>query len=341
VIQLDDPSWRCEPLPLALDPAILDDSAEAARFDGSPSSNGYKGDAERMLLDRLAGQTNFRLETGREIVSLLHRDGDPSRIEGAVCADGRRYVARYVVLAAGAMTSPRLLQRHLRATGLERCLPGAAMIGAGIQLHLNTALLAFGARPCGSTLCKTASFFHDCFPHSTVQCLGRIDGRRLASRVPGVVPRWVCAAAATRALGFFVMTEDGSSPANRVISRDDGTPMLDYDPARLGTAVAEHRAAIAAFKRRLLRAGFLTVVRAAGSQGTAHAVGTMAAGTDPRRSVVDPRGAVHGMEGLFVADGSVLPRIGRVNPALTIYAWGLRLGTLLPTPGACASAPCY
>jgi choline dehydrogenase-like flavoprotein len=28
--------------------------------------------------------------------------------------------------------------------------------------------------------------------------------------------------------------------------------------------------------------------------------------------------------GLTVADGSVLPRVSRVNPALTIYAWALR-----------------
>ena len=40
----------------------------------------------------------------------------------------------------------------------------------------------------------------------------------------------------------------------------------------------------------------------------------------------DPDGKVHGMEGLYVGDGSVLPRASRVNPALTIYAWGLRLG---------------
>ena len=32
------------------------------------------------------------------------------------------------------------------------------------------------------------------------------------------------------------------------------------------------------------------------------------------------------MENLYVGDGSVLPRSSRVNPALTIYAWGLRLG---------------
>ena len=31
----------------------------------------------------------------------------------------------------------------------------------------------------------------------------------------------------------------------------------------------------------------------------------------------------------FSLDGSVLPRTSRVNPALTIYAWGLQLGAEL------------
>jgi len=47
--------------------------------------------------------------------------------------------------------------------------------------------------------------------------------------------------------------------------------------------------------------------------------------SDPARSVVDRNGRVHGLRGLYVADGSVLPRSSRVNPSLTIYAWGLRL----------------
>ena len=66
-----------------------------------------------------------------------------------------------------------------------------------------------------------------------------------------------------------------------------------------------------------------------GIQGTAHACGTLIAGNDPRDSVVDARGQVHGLKGLFVADGSVLPRVSRVNPSLTIYAWGLRVGDLI------------
>src|SRR5207253_5315638 len=49
----------------------------------------------------------------------------------------------------------------------------------------------------------------------------------------------------------------------------------------------------------------------------------------PSESVVDERGRVHGMHGLYVVDGSVLPRSSRVNPSLTIYAWGLRVGDLV------------
>jgi choline dehydrogenase-like flavoprotein len=45
--------------------------------------------------------------------------------------------------------------------------------------------------------------------------------------------------------------------------------------------------------------------------------------------VVGANGAVFGIEGLYVVDGSVLPRSSRVNPSLTIYAWGLRVAELL------------
>ena len=63
--------------------------------------------------------------------------------------------------------------------------------------------------------------------------------------------------------------------------------------------------------------------------GTAHVCGTLVTGTDPAASVVDPEGRVHGMDNVYVVDGSVLPRSSRVNPALTIYAWGLRVASRL------------
>jgi choline dehydrogenase-like flavoprotein len=66
-----------------------------------------------------------------------------------------------------------------------------------------------------------------------------------------------------------------------------------------------------------------------GPTGTAHALGSLVMGRDPGTSVVDANSKVHDFDNLYVADGSVLPRAGRVNPALTIYALGLRLGQWL------------
>ena len=66
-----------------------------------------------------------------------------------------------------------------------------------------------------------------------------------------------------------------------------------------------------------------------GLKGTAHACGTLVCGQRDSHSVVDAHGRVHGMQGLYVVDGSVLPRSSRVNPSLTIYAWGLRVGDLV------------
>jgi choline dehydrogenase-like flavoprotein len=55
-----------------------------------------------------------------------------------------------------------------------------------------------------------------------------------------------------------------------------------------------------------------------------HPLGTACAGTDPQRSVTDGRGRVHGIEGLHVADASVIPTSPGVNPQITIMALASR-----------------
>jgi choline dehydrogenase-like flavoprotein len=56
-----------------------------------------------------------------------------------------------------------------------------------------------------------------------------------------------------------------------------------------------------------------------------HHMGTTRLGSDPKTSVVDPDGQVHGVSGLFVAGSSVFPTAGFVNPTLTIVALAIRL----------------
>ena len=319
--------WRAEALPLGLKPEILQDEQEAKHFDGYASVAGYKADAERNLLDAIGDLPNFTLLTRKKVTGLMHESGAPATILGVVCRDGSFYLAERVILAAGAMTSPRIVQDHLAATGLDATLPCRAAVGANFKLHLNSALLAFSPFADHDVLRKTAIFFNDRHPHTTVQCLGWLDGDILGTQLPGAVPKFVTNAIGARAFGFFVTTEDGSHPGNRIISGggDDGIPTADYSLARLPPAKAEHGAAIADFTRRLRHAGLAGVDRYLGLAGSAHACGTLVTGADQRTGAVGRHGR-SAAEGLDVADGSVLPRSSRVNPALTIYAWGLRLG---------------
>jgi choline dehydrogenase-like flavoprotein len=326
-------AWKPEPLPLGLKPEIVNDEEEAKHFDGFASASGYKSDAECSLIDPIRGSANFTLVTGAPVVGLEHREGEPTAITGVRCADGSRYQGDAVVLAAGAMSSPRILQDHLTATGLDRSLASAANVGAFFKFHINSALIGFSPFRNNDVLRKTAILFNEEFPHSTVQCLGWLDGDILGSQLPAAVPKFVTRALGERALGFFITTEDGSDRDNRIVScGGSGLPLMNYDLRRLRPADKEHRRLTRAFVGRLLRAGLAGVDRYIGMAGTAHALGTMVTGTDPHASVVDADGKVHGMANLYVGDGSVLPRSSRVNPALTIYAWGLRLGDHLGNP---------
>lgn len=326
-----DANWQPQALPLGLKQEILQQPREAKHFDGFASPGGYKGDAEENLLAPLLNTDRFMLHIQKEVTSLLAAEQSPLQIIGVRCADGSSYHTPQVILAAGAMSSPRLLQDHLVQYGLDQTWPSAPLVGANFKLHLNSALLAFSPFVNRDMLRKTAIIFNETFPHSTVQCLGWLDGEILATQLPAMVPRFVANAMGARAYGFFITTEDGSSAGNRVVSRTKSMqrPMLDYSLERIPASVAEHQSLLKAFKRSLLRSGLLGASKPMGLAGTAHALGSMVTGANPESSVVDAHGRVHGFDGLYVADGSILPRSSRVNPALTIYAWGLRLGVHL------------
>jgi choline dehydrogenase-like flavoprotein len=323
-----DSAWRFEPLPLGLKKEILQDKHEAKHFDGFASMSGYKFDAEVGMINRIADDPKFKLLPNKNVIGFLHNERSPEKITGVKCVDGSSFSGKVVVLAAGAMTSPRLLQDYLEQTGLEQKLPSSPVVGANFKFHINSALLAFSPFTHHDILRKTAIFFNDKFPHTTVQCLGWVDGEIMASQLPAAVPKFVANAMGRRAYGFFVTTEDGSSPQNRIIScgGHGGLPVMDYDVSRIQRSQTEHQAVLQAFEARLLRAGLVGVSKYMGLAGTAHALGSMVAGTNPETSVVAADGQVHGMTNLYVGDGSVLPRASRVNPALTIFAWGLRLG---------------
>jgi choline dehydrogenase-like flavoprotein len=66
-----------------------------------------------------------------------------------------------------------------------------------------------------------------------------------------------------------------------------------------------------------------------GLSGGQHQAGTCRMGTDPKTSVVDQWGKVHGHENLFVMDGGVNVTNGGFNPVLTIMALAFRSASRL------------
>lgn len=328
-LALPGSEWQAQPIPLALAADITAHRAEAAHFDGFASIAHLKGEAEGSILELLKARPNFTLVVNAEVRSLLGSSDSPATIDGVQLSDGRELRAPRVFLAAGALHSPRLLERYVASAGLQSELPAAAHIGRNLKLHLLTAMVALSTRSMSDLIRKTVVITNERFAHSSVQPLG-FDSELISTLVPKAVPELIRRQVGKRAYGFFLQTEDGSDMRNRVIQAANGAaPILDYDEARLPHASREHKAFTRSFQWALAKAGFATFTRRIGLSGTAHVCGSLICGKNSSDSVVDANGRVHGMNGLYVVDGSVLPRSSRVNPSLTIYAWGLRVGDLV------------
>jgi choline dehydrogenase-like flavoprotein len=60
--------------------------------------------------------------------------------------------------------------------------------------------------------------------------------------------------------------------------------------------------------------------------GVGHQAGTARFGLDPGLSVADINCKAHELDNLYLADASIFPSIGAVNPALTVMANAIRVG---------------
>jgi choline dehydrogenase-like flavoprotein len=60
-----------------------------------------------------------------------------------------------------------------------------------------------------------------------------------------------------------------------------------------------------------------------------HPMGTCRMGNDPKTSVVGPTGRTHDVEGLYIADASLMPTSLGVNPQMTVMALGILVGRQL------------
>jgi choline dehydrogenase-like flavoprotein len=220
-----------------------------------------------------------------------------------------RISAPLVVVAAGAICTPPLLRR----SGLG----GHPRIGRNLSIHPATGVILVEAT-------------------STPPGMGAVSASGYGVHLRRRLER----AANTATLGAMI----GDSPSGRVLG--SRRPLVTYalsdgDGRRLIAAVgAMARVLLAAGGREVELGGGVPPVRSEAEIEPAlaaidvrrlrlaafHPTGTAAAGSDPSRHPVDPEGRLRGVEGVWVADASILPSCPGVNPQISIMASAIGVG---------------
>ena len=356
---LERQGLRPFPLPLG----VMRDEADPAKSkcvrcatcDGFPCLVRAKADAEIVGIDPALEHANVtlvtdalvtRLETdagGREVTRVIaERGGKETSFRGAI-----------VVAACGAINSAALLLRSANDRHPNGLANASGALGRHYMCHNNSAVIALSLERNDTTFQKTLGlndFYYEHegsdVPLGHIQMLGKSDADMLASHAPVPAPHKVLKLMATHALDFWVASEDLPLWDNRVRLRPDGQIQLCYTPNNLE---AHDR----------LKATLLGLLKHLGCEGsalpatvplstkiplaaTAHQVGTARFGTNPATSILDVNCKAHGLDNLYVVDGSFFPSISAVNPALTIAANAIRVAGRLQAQlgsGAATAAP--
>ena len=317
-----------------------------------------KNDAGRICLTPAVGEHGAAL---LEDCSVLRIEASQHRVEGVVCLHRGvqiRLRAGLVVVAAGALQTPAILLRSICGDWPDGLANRSGLVGRNLMRHFIDLYLVRPEPqlPEGfDNRFKELAFndfqMRDGLRLGSVQSFGRLppaemlfgslvqdvsDGplgglaRLMQLARPALTPLLRSLESEHTALASTV--EDLPYADNRVSLRSAG------GADALGVAVQyrvrpEARRRIKRFRalmRDLLASRrWRRLDQAANIQRIAHACGTCRFGRDPGSSVLDANNRAHGIDNLYVVDGSFFPSSGATNPGLTIAANALRVADTL------------
>jgi len=270
-----------------------------------------------------------RVVTGADVRRILVAGGRARGIE-ARSAEGELLTveAPTVIVAAGSIYTPLLLERN----ELGR---RSGQLGRNLSLHPATAAFGLMDEVVDMAHGVPQSFFVDEFSDEGIMLEG-IAGppAHVAMALPLSGTKHAEAMASYRSLAQFgLMVSDSSRGRVRAVA---GRPVIRYD---VDDADADRfRKGIARLHELFTAAGarevYLPLPRGTKPAEARrrdlklmafHPLGTGRADARPTHGVVDGDLALHGVEGVYVADGSVVPSSLGVNPQITIMALATRL----------------
>lgn len=301
-----------------------------------------KNDASRICLEPALQEHAASLLDQCEVLRI---EATARRVDGVIChrqGETLTLRARQIFLAAGALMTPAILLRSTSAAWPRGLANSSGLVGRNLMRHFVDLYLVF-TRSGGSTPLKEiglSDFYHrEHGKFGTIQSFGvlppgPIVAATLAKDVDDAAP-WatplvkllspalarLLAAIFGRGILLAAIMEDFPRIANRVVP---GPPLgIDY---RLHGGDRERLRIFRQQVRRALRPyRVLELHQAEKNSMLAHVCGTCRFGSDPATSVLDADNRAHGVENLYVVDGSFFPSSGGTNPALTIAANALRV----------------
>jgi choline dehydrogenase-like flavoprotein len=323
------------------------------RLDGCRDCLGHKCPRACKMDGRSAGLEpaletgHAALLTGCEVTRLVRNADNSVSVEA--CLDGQveTLSARHVVLAAGALSSPRLLLASRSERDPDGIGNAAGLVGCNLMFHLNEIFALWPGKSAGfAGPSKSVGFRDHYFAKGQrlgmVQAMGidvgygeivhHLRGRVARSwlrHMPGAmdltrIPAAIGAKVMGTAKVFVGLLEDLPYTENRVVL-DVGNPgriTLEY-------RVSEELLTRRKLFRRLIRSSFKGTRTAflthEPEPNFGHPCGTLRMGVDVGESVVNAECRLHDVPNLWVTDASVFPTSMGVNPSLTIAANALRV----------------
>lgn len=261
-----------------------------------------------------------------------------------------RLTADHIILAAGALSSPRLMLESRNPSWPHGLGNSHDQVGRNLMFHFNEIFALWPNGPSGPEAVKSVGFrdlyFDGGQRMGMVQSMGlragkgeilyfmrqwlarsglrNLPGARHLARIPAILAAKILGSAHV----YVGLLEDLPYAQNRVRT----------DPQKAGGILIEYRFTEELLARRMhfrkqirrrlkgLRTLFLTMDP---EPNFGHPCGSLRMGNDPRSSVIDQDCRVHGIENLWVADASFMPTSMGVNPSLTIAANALRVGDII------------
>ncbi|HLI31685.1 MAG TPA: GMC family oxidoreductase [Solirubrobacteraceae bacterium] len=278
---------------------------------------------------RAGAQILTGAQAKRVLIERGRAAGVLARLEGGATLEVR---APTVVVAAGTINTPLLLKR----SGLAG---RSGQLGRNLSLHPATAVFARMDEIVDMARGVPQSLYIDHFAEQGIMLEGSAGPPAYAAlALPLTGARHAEAMRAFRQLAVFGLMVSDSSRGS--VAALGSRPLIRYDM---------NAADLQRFRDGLVR--MRELFSAAGAREiylplpagvdpemarrrdlklmAFHPLGTARAHARPDQGVVDGSLAVHGLRGLYIADGSVLPSSLGVNPQLTIMALATRLALSL------------